>query len=73
MDGTQKSRQEAQVDSPADGGAVDCFPLSFPIDLSSVYFIKLILKSGSQTRIREFLLERNQGRPIRNLERYAEG
>ncbi len=49
MDGTQKGRQEARVDSPADGIATNCFTLMFPADLSPVHFIKLILKSGSQT------------------------
>ena len=49
MDGTQKAQQEAQIDSSADGIATDCFALTFPDDLSPVQFIKLVLKSGSQT------------------------
>ena len=49
MDGTQKSHQETQVDSSADGIATDCFALTFPADLSPVHFIKLRLGDGSKT------------------------
>jgi hypothetical protein len=48
MDGTQKEHQEAQVHSSADGVATDCFPLTFPADLSPVHFIKLVLKEDSK-------------------------
>ena len=49
MDGTQKTHQDAQVDSSANGTATDCFDLKFTPDLSPVHFIKLILKDGAKT------------------------
>lgn len=49
MDGQQKSHQEGQVDSSADGIAKDCFDLTFPTDLSPVHFIKLRLGDDSGT------------------------
>ncbi|MGA3169591.1 MAG: discoidin domain-containing protein [Chthoniobacteraceae bacterium] len=49
LDGTQKSHQEADVDSPAGGMAVDCFELNFPSDLDAVHFIKLKLTRDDGT------------------------
>lgn len=45
-DGEQKSHQESQVNSSADGIATPCFTLTFPADLTPVHFIKLILSDG---------------------------
>ena len=49
MDGTVQSHQEAQVNSGADGVAVDCFALKFPAGLTPVHFIKLSLTDGGKT------------------------
>jgi hypothetical protein len=48
MNGAQRSHQEAQINSGADGLAVDCFDLTFPADLTPVHFIKLSLMDGSK-------------------------
>jgi hypothetical protein len=48
MDGVLKAHQDAQVDSPADGIATDCFQLMLPTDLSPVHFIKLILREDAK-------------------------
>jgi hypothetical protein len=48
MDGSQQSHQETQVNSGADGIAVDCFPLTLPPSLSPVYFIKLKLTQAGR-------------------------
>jgi hypothetical protein len=49
LDGTQKSHQDAEVDAPAGGKAVDCFKLDFPSDLDAVHFIKLMLTQDDRT------------------------
>ncbi len=49
LDAKQKSHQDAVVDAPAGGKAVDCFELNFPSDLDPVHFIKLKLTQDGRT------------------------
>ena len=48
LDGTERSHQEAVVNSGADGIASRCFPLALPDNLTAVHFIKLRLTNGEK-------------------------
>ncbi len=49
LDGTERSHQQAEVNSGAGGIATDCFTVNLPENLTPVYLLKLRLTNGGNT------------------------
>ncbi len=70
-DGTVKLKNKIAVDCSEDH-IVRCFPMEYPADLSSVYFVRLTLKRGSSTLSENFYwceLKEGDLKAVRDLQK----